>query len=82
VLLKHGLQPTSVLVDLPCTLFMIDNRNLTVVEDMAQLIKFSPAMTARTLPFCWRMPQAKCAGVPILFSATCRRAAAGSSGTF
>lgn len=48
VLLKHDHQPTSVLVDLPCTLFMMDNRNLTVVEDMAKLLSFSPSMTVCT----------------------------------
>ena len=47
VLLKHGHQPSSVLVDLPCTLFMIDNRNVSMVEDMARLLEFSPAMTVR-----------------------------------
>lgn len=45
VLLKHGHQPSTVLVDLPCTLFMIDNRNMSVVEDMARLLTFSPKMT-------------------------------------
>ena len=50
VLLKHDHQPTSVLVDLPCTLFMMDNRNLTVVEDMAKLLSFSPTMTVRGCP--------------------------------
>lgn len=47
VLLKHGHQPTTVLVDLPCTLFMIDNRNMSVAEDMARLLTFSPEMTVR-----------------------------------
>lgn len=42
VLIKHSRQPSSVLVDLPCTLFMIDNRNLTLVEDIARLLTFSP----------------------------------------
>eukprot|EP00892_Ulva_mutabilis_P008390 jgi/Ulvmu1/5923/UM026_0045.1 len=46
VLLKHGKQPESVLVDLPCTMFMTDNRNFTVVEDIARLVKFSPNVTA------------------------------------
>ena len=50
VLLKHGHQPTTVLVDLPCTLFMIDNRNMSVVEDVARLLTFSPAMSVRTPP--------------------------------
>jgi hypothetical protein len=47
VLLKHGHQPTSVLVDLPCTLFMMDNRNLTVIERIASQLHFSPAMSVR-----------------------------------
>lgn len=50
VLLKHGKQPTSVIVDLPCSLFMIDNRNLTVVEDIARLLEFSPHITVRPSP--------------------------------
>lgn len=45
VLLKHGKQPENVLVDLPCTMFMTDNRNFTVVEDIARLVKFSPNVT-------------------------------------
>jgi hypothetical protein len=49
VLLKHNHQPTTVLVDLPCTLFMIDNRNLTVVEEIAKLLRFSPEMTVRSV---------------------------------
>jgi hypothetical protein len=49
VLLKHGRQPESVLVDLPCTLFMMDNRNLTIVEDIARLLQFSPRMSVRLI---------------------------------
>lgn len=45
VVLKHGRQPESVLVDLPCTLFMIDNRNLTIIEDIARLLQFSPRIS-------------------------------------
>jgi hypothetical protein len=45
VLLKHGHQPTTVLVDLPCTLFMMDHRNLTIIEKIARNLHFSPAMT-------------------------------------
>jgi hypothetical protein len=50
VLLKHGHQPTTVLVDLPCTLFMNDNRNLTLTEDIAKLLEFSPNISVRVPP--------------------------------
>jgi hypothetical protein len=42
VLLKHGRQPDTVLIDLPCTLFMMDNRNLTMIEEIAKMLDFSP----------------------------------------
>lgn len=47
VVLKHGKQPTSVIVDLPCTLFMLDNRKLPMVEHVARLLTFSPRVTVR-----------------------------------
>jgi hypothetical protein len=47
VVLKHGKQPTSVVVDLPCTLFMLDNRKLPIVEHIARLIAFSPKISVR-----------------------------------
>jgi hypothetical protein len=49
VLLRHGVQPTHVVVDLPCSLFMLDNRDVAVVEDVARLLEFSPTVTVRTL---------------------------------
>lgn len=45
VVLKHGKQPKSVVVDLPCTLFMLDNRQLPIVEHVARLLTFSPRIT-------------------------------------
>jgi len=44
VLVRHGRHPTTLLVDLPCTLFMMDNRNLTLAEDVAKLLDFSADM--------------------------------------
>ena len=41
---QMGHHPTSVLVDLPCTLFMLDVRNLPLTEDVARLITWSPQM--------------------------------------
>ena len=45
--LSHGNQPTSVLVDLPCTLFMMDNRKVPVVEEIAGMLHFAPPTVVR-----------------------------------
>ena len=47
VVVKHGKQPKSVVVDLPCTLFMLDNRQLPIVEHVARLLTFSPRVSVR-----------------------------------
>jgi hypothetical protein len=53
MILKHGHQPTTVLVDLPCTLFMIDTRNLTIVEEIASRLPFAKEVSVRViLPAC------------------------------
>ena len=46
---KHGPLPTSLLVDLPCTLFMIETRQLHVVQKMASLMHFAPTVVVRSI---------------------------------
>jgi hypothetical protein len=70
VVLKHGKQPTTVVVDLPCTLFMLDNRKLPIIEKIARLLAFSPKISVWLRLFiyaslcvqllCVRQPRSRC----------------------
>jgi hypothetical protein len=42
-----GRQPTAILIDLPCTLFMMDVRSVPVVQEVASLVPFAPAIAVR-----------------------------------
>ena len=41
---KRGPHPTTILIDLPCTLFMLDTRFLLITEDVANQLAWAPRM--------------------------------------
>ena len=71
VVIKHGKQPTSVIVDLPCTLFMLDSRKLPIVEHVARHLTFSPRITVR-LCACFHKTVKARRGLMQLHSFSCR----------